>query len=357
MSFHLEFKLIFSLNDLHKLHKFFITPHKEWDEFFPSSINYTPFTNKTEYFNQNVYNSYYISFCLFICLNETGAVRITYSTSDKLKFLIETSLFDSCEHKSDEGGSLYVNSNNCECVQNRICSYGSKSTNGGAYCCIMVSSSPAFKNYLINSTITLSGYETKNGRSNVYMEYGKINMKSINISYSKVRNKNYYYASCTSNSSITHSTFSNNTSTSDSEYNSEASHQGSEASPSNQFEFKIDYCNYIKNECYYLIFGYDVNIYINNCSFNKNGIKKIYFSPYTHNEMQIKGCYFDIQDPAAQRPAAIIERVDSIYPTNQHLSSGLCLVNEKLNNEETVEGFNRNNKFRKLVYAVSLVPK
>ena len=73
--------------------------------------------------------------------------------------------------------------------------------------------------------------------------------------------------------------------------------------------------------------------------------------------MIVKGCYFGNFVPHVNSPATITERVDFMYPENQHLPSDSCLANQKINNEETVEGFNRNNKFQKLVYAVSLVPR
>ena len=178
---------------------------------------------------------------------------------------------------------------------------------------------------------------------------GEINIKSINISYSKLGYRNLYEVYFSSNSSITLSTFSNNTSTSG---NSEAGHQGS----SDSIEFKILYCNYFKNECHRLIFS-TKNLYIINCSFNKNTINVYYFYA-SSNRLEVKSCYFDISDPSKGENVTIIESVDSIYPENSHLSTGLCFAKLKLEfSKEFKVNKKRKNKFNFLVIFVSLVSK
>ena len=193
---------------------------------------------------------------------------------------------------------------------------------------------------------------------------GKTNIKSINISYSKLSYNNFYTVYFSSNSSVTFSTFSNSTSTST---NSEASHQGS----SNSLEFKILFCNYFENECYRLIWS-GKNLYIINCSFYKNNIKTHYFYADS-NRIEVKGCYLDITDPGKIGSVTIEERVDSKYPENHHLSTGLCFAELELEfpeeniiktktketeaKEEIKVNNKRNNKFNFLIFLVSLVSK
>ena len=223
-------------------------------------------------------------------------------------------------HKSEEGGSLYINFKG-ECVQDRICSFGSNTIREGAYCYVLVSSSSQFKNHLLDSTITLSGEALPKYNSNIYLQYGETNMKFINISNSKLyRQSVYIIYGFSSDSNVTFSTFSNNTTTA--EYY-EIYHYGS--SPLN--EFKILFCNYFENRCNCFIYSY-YNFYINNCSFNKNIIREVYF--FTYKQFQVEGCYFDISKPGTLGDVRIIKKVSSMYPENHHLSSGLCLAKQKL---------------------------
>ena len=192
---------------------------------------------------------------------------------------------------------------------------------------------------------------------------GKTNIKSINISYSKLSYNNFYTVYFSSNSSVTFSTFSNNTSKDTG--GSEAWHLGS------SLEFKILFCNYFENECYRLIWS-GKNLYIINCSFYKNNIKTHYFYADS-NRIEVKGCYFDITDPGKYKSVTITGRVDSKYPENHHLSTGLCFAELELEfpeeniiktktketeaKEEIKVNNKRNNKFNFLAFLVSVVSK
>ena len=186
--------------------------HLEWTDFFDSSIQYTLYSNKTEILNISAKNSYYISGCTFSDLDSAGAARISDTSDNNHKFLVDASTFDKCEHKSDIGGSLYINSKKGECIQDRICSFGSKSSKMGVYCYIIISSTSPFKNYILDSTISSSG-EGNEKSHNLYLKNGETNMRSINISYSKLSYINFYQITSNTNSNITHSTFSNSIST------------------------------------------------------------------------------------------------------------------------------------------------
>ena len=82
----------------------------------------------------------------------------------------------------------------------------------GVYCYIIISSTSPFKNYILDSTISSSG-EGNEKSHNLYLKNGETNMRSINISYSKLSYINFYQITSNTNSNITHSTFSNSIST------------------------------------------------------------------------------------------------------------------------------------------------
>ncbi|EAY08998.1 hypothetical protein TVAG_073640 [Trichomonas vaginalis G3] len=323
--------------------------HKEWDNFYNSSNEYTPYRNESKMLDNSSPNSYYVSLCLFIYLNQTGAIRITDETDKKLKFLIDTSSFYKCMHESDKGGSLYISCTKGECIQDRICSFGSNTVTIGAYCYISVSEEYPFKNYLLDSTITSSGEENPKENSNIDLVNDETYMKSINISHSKLNYHSFYYVHYNSNSNGTLSTFSNNTST---EFK-QVIHYGS----SDSIEFTILFCNYFENKCENFIDS-QFNLYLNNCNFYKNNVKYNYFS--TDGQMQVQGCYFDISDPVIAGLVTITENASSIYPENHHLNSGLCYAELKLGfseekktkteeKAEIIVNNKRNNKFNFLV--------
>lgn len=296
--------------------------HHKWEDFFDSSVQYVSYANQEGRLDNKTTNCYYISHCLFNTLNSAGAIRIEDSTSNKLKFLVDTSSFNKCEHKTSEGGSLYLISAHGEFIQDRICSFGSKSENGGAYCYVKISSARPFRNYLLDSTITSSGDESNKGFYNLYLYNGEVFMRSINISFSKLSYRNFYQIYCHSDSNITLSTFSNNTSTFANSY--EAFHTGSSS-----LKFKIRFCNYFENSCNWLI-GIDYDLLILNCSFSNNNVKTKYFSVNNDKRIQLKGCYLDNPEPKTSGSFTMMEGKSYIYPDNHHLSSKFCLAKIKL---------------------------
>ncbi|KAI5496325.1 hypothetical protein TVAGG3_0798390, partial [Trichomonas vaginalis G3] len=115
-------------------------------------------------------------------------------------------------HKSEDGGSLYVKINNGDCVQDRICSFGSKTVNElGVYCYILYEEDSTLKNYLLDSTMTSSGEDITQGEGTVCLICGETHMRSINISYSKLNDYCIYHVYSSFSSNVTLSTFSNNT--------------------------------------------------------------------------------------------------------------------------------------------------
>lgn len=322
--------------------------HNTWKDFFDSSISYTLYRKKREYLNASPTNSYYISHCLFIYLNQTGAIRITDTSTNHLKFLIDTSSFDKCEHQTDQGGSFFMISNKGECIQNKICSFNSKSPKEGTYCKVTVSSTSPFKNYILDSSISTSGDDSFQGTRNIYLYNGETHMKSINISFSKLELRNLYEFYCCSNSNVSLSTFSNNTSTI-TEYHQEY-HTGS----SDSIEFKVLFCNYFANSCNYFI-ATDYDLILSNCSFNKNNIRFWFFTHTNNKQVQLKGCYFNDPGPISFGSVTITEQVISNYPDNNYLSNTcLRMIEEDTEDEEIKVNNKRRNKFIFLIFLASL---
>ena len=291
--------------------------HKEWEDFFSPSVEYTQYRNKNETLTPVPVKNYYVSLCHFIFLNETSAIRITDQAENDIKFLIDTSSFDKCGHIRESGGSLYINFFNGECIQDRICSFGSTSSSSGAYCYILFDDEPTIRNYLIDSTITSSSI----GISNIYLHNGEINMKSINISNSEMSQDSIYKVESSSNSNVTLSTFSNNTSTNGA-FHSELS---------DPLEFKILFSNFINNKLYDLIFN-NYYLYIINCSFYNNDIERRYFS--NANSIQIIGCYIDSSNLDTGLGVNIVDEVSSKYPDNYHFP---CTYSTELKHDILIE--------------------
>ena len=149
-------------------------------------------------------------------------------------------------------------------------------------------------------------------------------MKSINISNSKIKSWSSYHVTYITNSNVTYSTFSNNTSD-----GTETSHQGQQST-----EFKIVFCNYYK------IKGKNMassirNIYFINCSFYANSITELYFNAIA-DKIQVNKCYFDISDPSTSGLVTITESANSIYPENIHSHSS-CSTELKLDPTEKLD--------------------
>lgn len=188
-------------------------------------------------------------------------------------------------------------------------------------------------------------------------------MKSINISYSKLSQRNFYYAYTHADSNLTHSTFSNNTTLSP--YNNEAYHTGS----SYTHKFRILFCNYIANKCNCLIYnGYILHLI--NCSFSENNIEELYFESGYDSHLTVIGCNFDTSNPSTEGDVIITENANPNYPKNRHLSSSLCDADLKLEFpddneiktkikeiEEIKISYKQNNNFNIFVWLVFLVSK
>ena len=147
------------------------------------------------------------------------------------------------------------------------------------------------------------------------MNNGEVYIRSISIFYNRLYFVNHYQVFGNSNSNVTHSTFSKSTTTYD---------HGNQTDyyESNSCELKILLCNYYQNGCFKFIHTTH-NLYIINCSFDKNNIKVTYFYEES-NIIHVKGCYFDTSVTDTIGNVTILEKAITINSENYHLSSTLC---------------------------------
>lgn len=246
-----------------------------------------------------------------------------------------------------------MNTKKGECIQDRICSFGSKSAKDGAHCKVSTSNEPPFKNYLLDSTITSSRGENNLVKCNIYLFNGEMYMRSINISNINLNHRNFYEVYCSSNSNVTFSTFSNTTASNSS--GSQAYHLGSSTS----LEFKIKFCNYFENDCYYFMRS-DYTLYIDNCSFYDNNIRTRSFVAMNNSRIQISQSYFYKMNLKVVGTVIITDNASTNYPENHHLSSFLCYANHKLefptkNNteEEILVNIKPNYNFMFIIFLIS----
>lgn len=174
-------------------------------------------------------------------------------------------------------------------------------------------------------------------------------MKSINVSFAKLNSRNFYEIYCFSNSNITHSIFSNNTST-DSEI-----HLAWHTGPSDTIEFNIHFCSYFGNSCDYFVYS-DYNLNFSNCSFYENTVKIRYFGIRFNKRMLLKGCYVESIEPSKFGTATITESANLDNIDDLHLTTTCIarLLNETYIVKKIKVNNKRNNNFYFLIYLASL---
>ena len=290
--------------------------HGDWTEFYPNSQTYEKYTNNNSKLEAKE-NSYYVSSCFFTQVNTKGSIYL-YTKKNTIKFLIDTTTFNNCSN-NQAGGCIFY-SQEGEFVQDRVCSFASKVNSlytHGVYCKIDVSNSNTYKNYIYDSSISKSLDEHKDvGWNNLYLINGQIEIKSINISFSKLWRRDFYEIdSVSKGSNCSFSTFSNSNGISG---NPKFCHLNS------QENFEIRNCN-ILNNIGILLWAESAPFYIKNCSFiNNNDNNKYYF----YGNITLDGCFIDNKSPKTKEGTVIF--INNI--TNEfihkfsHFSTANCLA-------------------------------
>jgi hypothetical protein len=215
-----------------------------WSDYFPGT-NPTITLGPKEYDSRQTPSdtNVYVSNCLFNRFTSSSTGGALYCTSVTC-LLIESTSFFSCKTSSGSGGAIhFYNTNNGQCVLNRVC---------GNDCCMTTSSSYQFsrisvkndaisKSYIDYSSITrcvneLSAYNT------MLYDYGRICFLSVNISMNKCgyRSAAYCYSYSDSNSAtclFSYSSFADNIAT---DYNCIYFNNGGA-------KYEIKCCNIIRN--------------------------------------------------------------------------------------------------------------
>lgn len=281
------------------------------DDFYQSSVNPQRYESKSSELKPPSPQSYYVFLCFFFELIKNGAIYISGDTNNP-KLLVDKASFTSCKSTSD-GGSLFFSSTTGECVQSKICSFGSNVNSldtYGAYSKTIVSTNTGSKNYVEESTISSAGNINNYGYGTIFFNSGDVIMKSNNISKNNIYNDAFYYVTNgNSNFNNSFSTFSNNTCTS----SWSADHFGSDK--------YIYFCNIFHNKGTGGLIGSSSNTILYNCSF----INNVMSGAYLHGSpMTCYNCYIDQQSFSSYR-LTLINRISSEFRNSlSHISTGLC---------------------------------
>lgn len=253
-------------------------------------------------------------------MNTQGSVYLNTS-SDTVKFLIDTSVFNNCSNNKDGGCINYANSG--AFVQDRVCSFSTTVNlkwRLGVYCKIDVSD--YFKNHVQDSSICNTGNEYHNGVKNIFLINGQIQLKSINILFSKIDYGDFYDVHSYSNgSNSSYCTFSNSTSSIDGG-NYKIRHFNS------QNIFEIQNCNILNNKNGGILQADSAIVYIKNSSFIRNYPNGyfLYFSQYNTNpKITLDGCFIDDQHPKQYLSVIFTNNKTETFSNNlSHFSSAIC---------------------------------
>ena len=189
---------------------------KEWTDFYTDGSEGTDLNstiNKTQRNDLSSYENAYVKDCIFQNILETNdqmnGGAIYYSKSSKL--LVEFCSFNECNTKAASGGAIFFDSSG-HCVLFSVC--GVKCNSGyyeGQFCCVYVSGDSQYKNYIIDSSVTLT--ENTKAYSTLCHRYGNVLCKGVNVSNNKVNQVSGIIISQSATSSISFSSFRNNNAT------------------------------------------------------------------------------------------------------------------------------------------------
>ena len=190
---------------------FLFQPNKleSWETYFPetnSNENYTGQTSNSPYQIQSRSSHLYISQCSFSNVKQT---TIRYSSSLDSLLLVELCSFNECSTSSEYGGAIFF-SDQGQCVLSSVCGVRCSTNDGkyGQFCYIYVSDDPQHKNYIIDSSVTLT--KQTNSFETIRHENGDFSCKGVNVSNNEVNQVSGIMIYNPSTSFISFSSFRNN---------------------------------------------------------------------------------------------------------------------------------------------------
>lgn len=261
---------------------------EEWSDFYTSDTYETRENNNTRLSATSA--SYYIRYSTLDDFNNRAIEFLSTTASTCL--LIEDILLSKC-YNNDVAGALFFE-NNGQCVQNRVCSYQSKTNSnseekGGTYCFIDVSSSSPYQNKIIESSIVETGFKTGKGHASIYLNNGAVNITSVNesstytFSYCIHKINNINDKSCVKFCSyVDNNQIYTGYST--------AIHYSSIT----DIELYIQNCNFKNNTFYqYLVNTHKFKAFLISCNFIKNVGTGGICGQYETGTLTVDCCYFD----------------------------------------------------------------
>ena len=186
-----------------------------WETHFPVTKpdeNFHGYEGNKQYHIKSNSCHLYISQCIFSCVTETTIHYSTTIFSNYSLMLVEHCSFNKCSTSSSDGGAIFY-SHQGQSVLSFVCGVKCNTDNRGygQFCYVYVSEGPQYKNYIIDSSITLNAQT--NTCYTLYHKQGDVSCKGVNVSNNEVYIVSGIYIESQSLSSISFSSFRNNNST------------------------------------------------------------------------------------------------------------------------------------------------
>ena len=188
----------------------FLFCFSEWEDFYTdgSSANENFEIKTNDYNDLSAYENAYVHDCTFKNISGSGnGGVISYSKNSKL--LVEHSSFNTCS-TAIYGGAIYF-SDEGQCVLSSVCGVKCNTGDGvnyGQFCYVDVANNEKYKNYIIDSSVTLT--KQTNSFETIRHENGDFSCKGVNVSNNEVNQVSGIMIYNPSTSFISFSSFRNN---------------------------------------------------------------------------------------------------------------------------------------------------
>lgn len=296
-----------------------IDASRGWNDYFRGST-FETYSHKRTRLSASA-TSYYVFYSKFILLKNRSIEFL--STAPDTCLLLEDDAFSQCSNDNIAGVILFESKG--QCVQNRICSYQSKTNTdiekkGGIYCFICVSSSENCQNKIIDSSIVETGDNTNIGHANIYLYNGETSLYSINESHASTNAYSFHrIENISTESDIKFSTFANNN-----HVNSQCSNTHYTAA-NYKIVFNIKNCNFKNNSGHLRILNcHGMTTFITSCLFIGNKGNNFTLGHVWGGSITVDKCYFD-EYKVSEGPITINSTLEN--PFDQvlfHLSTFIC---------------------------------
>ena len=176
-----------------------------WNDYYPNTIPTYTYESRNERFDQNDYDSVYITNCNFVSISGSdtgGAIRI--ADSGNIRTLIDSSMFMSCS--AGYGGAISL-SYNQQIVCQYLCGVSCRSTSMHTF--IMATSRTNSTIFFYDSSVTLSNQRSSSQL--ITLNRGNINVRHNNITKNSINDYAGLYSDPESDIIVRYSYYQNNT--------------------------------------------------------------------------------------------------------------------------------------------------